>query len=274
MTGFIKLMRNSDVMELIIKKPLDFHLLTIIAYRAKRKDCKITGLKKGSALVGDYENYGMSRQNYRTSLSNLQGYGYITINPTTRGTIATLIDSSIYDINMDDSNHQPNHQVTNEVTISQPSSNHQVTTNKKERSKEVKKKEEKKKIEKENLSEYLMRIVTEEGILSERLFYLLDDFIKMRKELKKPFKTKKGMDGVLRNLKKLSTDEQRCAMIQHSIDNEYQGLFPEHILKVKVNSHYQKNIERHQDRKDYSGKKRAGGIEPIGDTIKSLSGGF
>lgn len=94
----------------------------------------------GQALIGDYANYGMSRQNYRTAKSNLQRWGLVTLQITTKGTIATLSNTIVYDINLDEDNQQPNQQVTNNLTSNQPTGNQRVTTNKerkKERSKDI-----------------------------------------------------------------------------------------------------------------------------------------
>ena len=106
-------------------RPTAFVLLATIAERARRTDSTIGGLTAGEALVGDYKSYGVSRQNYRSDLKFLEKSKILTIKVTNKGTIAKLIDDSIFDINIDEGNQQTNHQ----VTINQPSSNHQVTTN-------------------------------------------------------------------------------------------------------------------------------------------------
>lgn len=127
--GFLKLNRTEDTTQLL-KRPKEFILLTNIAIRAWRgHGINQDGCNKGEALIGDYENYGLSRQNYRTALNNLKRWRFITIKPTTRGTIARICDKRIYDIN----EAQTNQQNSQQVTINQPSGNHQVTNNKKER---------------------------------------------------------------------------------------------------------------------------------------------
>ena len=132
MVGFLKLMRSQDTDDLL-KKPNEFLLLANIALRARRSDSNIAGLKKGQAMMGDFANMGFKRQPYRTALANLQSMGFLTTQSTNKGTVATLMKSTVFDINTDEANHQTNHQLTSQ----QPSTNHQLTTNKKERKKEV-----------------------------------------------------------------------------------------------------------------------------------------
>jgi len=124
--AYVKFKRNSEKFrEIIMIRPTAFVLLATIAERARRTDSTIGGLTAGEALVGDYKSYGVSRQNYRSDLKFLEKSKILTIKVTNKGTIAKLIDDSIFDINIDEGNQQTNHQ----VTINQPSSNHQVTTN-------------------------------------------------------------------------------------------------------------------------------------------------
>lgn len=53
-------------------------------------------------------------------------------------------------------------------------------------------------------------------------------FIEYRKEIGKPFKSQKGVEGCYAELKKLSGNNVQKAelIVQQSISNEYQGLFP------------------------------------------------
>jgi len=129
-SSYIKSMRGNENSKPLISRPLENHLLYIIAHRARRTRCMIKNIEVGEALVGDHVIYGMTRQQYRTALKNLIKWKYLTIRTTKKGTIAKLIDTSTYDINIENDNHQPNHQPNHQVTISQPSGNHQVTTNK------------------------------------------------------------------------------------------------------------------------------------------------
>ncbi len=129
--GFIKLIR-SDLIEQLAKYPNAFTLLFIIAIRARRTDCPITGLKKGEALIGDCHNYGMTQREYRSAKKRLADGQITTIRTTSKGTIAKLCNTTYYDLNLDDEG-QAQRQ-SKDKRRDKPK-----TTNKKERIKEVKK---------------------------------------------------------------------------------------------------------------------------------------
>jgi len=119
--GFIKLMRDAEVVPELLRDMPAMHLLTVVAYRARRTNgFHCDGLEPGEALVGDYAQYGMTRQQYRSALKRLEKWEFATFRPTTMGTIAKLADSRIYDINGDDTNQQTNQRPTND----QPTANH------------------------------------------------------------------------------------------------------------------------------------------------------
>ncbi len=126
-SAFIKLNRSDKVLKLIEEYPPAFILLTIIALRAERKDCQVTGLKKGQAKIKytDME----SHRSYRTSCEKLILYGFATIKTTNRFTIATLIDSTIYDINLEDADKLNDKQPTNKRQTEKPT---RISTKKKE----------------------------------------------------------------------------------------------------------------------------------------------
>lgn len=133
--SFIKQERSVEVLELIQSSPNAFILLTVIAQRAKRSERPANqDILMGEAKIGDHENYNMKRQEYRTALKVLLKFKYITVKPTSKGTVAKLELNGIYDINLEEANHQPNQQ----LTFIQPSTNHQLTTNKKPIKQEVK----------------------------------------------------------------------------------------------------------------------------------------
>ena len=118
-SGFIKLIRSEHTRELQ-KDPNAFTLLSVIAYRARRTNTfNVPNLQLGEALLGDFKNYGMTEQEYRTSKTKLKRWGFATFKATSKGTIAKLTDNSIYDINIESSNEPGN----------EPS-NGQATTNK------------------------------------------------------------------------------------------------------------------------------------------------
>jgi hypothetical protein len=98
--GFVKLNRTKDVLELIKRRPTAFILLTIIAFRARRTNEEyFDNLKIGEAEIGDYKSYKATEQVYKTDKKFLEKYGLATFKPTTKGTIARIISTSIFDIN-------------------------------------------------------------------------------------------------------------------------------------------------------------------------------
>jgi len=121
-SGFIKLQRNVETWE-VLKDKNAFLLLTVIALRARRNnDFNKHDLLAGQALLGDYRNYGLSEQQYRTAKHKLQRWGFATFKATNRGTVATLTDTRIYDAHIED-----------EQRTEQQSGNGQTTTNKNEK---------------------------------------------------------------------------------------------------------------------------------------------
>ena len=139
--GFVQLVKGEEFLELIKRSPLAFALLSIIAHRARRTDSKINKLKVGEAMIGDYKNYGMTKQNYRTAKKILQNCNLVTLKVTNKGTIAKLIDTSIYDININENNTLPNTRLTHD----QHTANTRLTPNNKD-NKEKNDKNDKKKI--------------------------------------------------------------------------------------------------------------------------------
>ena len=111
--GFVKLSREdaNGSLSYLAKKPFASHLYQIIALRAKRAEHPTNAhLKLGECLIGDYKSYGMSLQNYRTAKKQLAKAGLASFVSSTKGTVATITSTDIYDINLDDSQHQSNNQ--------------------------------------------------------------------------------------------------------------------------------------------------------------------
>lgn len=127
--GFIKLMRSEATRELL-KDPKAFNLLTTIALRAKRRhDFNIHDLRPGQALIGDHASCGLSEQEYRRAKIRLQRYGLARFEGTSKGTIATLCNTVIYDINVTTSEQAENERGTD----GERTGNDQGTTIKKEK---------------------------------------------------------------------------------------------------------------------------------------------
>lgn len=118
--GWLKVQR--DAQELLENDWQSFLLLSQIAFRALRYDGKFNklSLSTGQALIGDHASVGLSRQQYRDASYRLEHvHKLATFKRTNKGTIATLTNSDIYDLNL------PSKEPSKE-----PSKNHQGTTNK------------------------------------------------------------------------------------------------------------------------------------------------
>lgn len=96
--------------------PKAFLLLTQIAMRAQRQfQTNPHHLKAGQALIGDWKSIGLTEREYRTAKSTLSKTGYATFDPTPLGTIATLSNRDVYDINP-----EPEGQTTGQTTCVVP----------------------------------------------------------------------------------------------------------------------------------------------------------
>ena len=117
------------------KYPNAYLLLSVIAESARRYNGLDDGLIIGDALIGDYEEAGLSRQQFRTALQKLVNFKIVkiisngksffereksTIKITIEGHLVNLLDSTIWDINPEHFNHQINQRSTND----QPTINH------------------------------------------------------------------------------------------------------------------------------------------------------
>ena len=111
MAGFLKLNRSDETDDLLKDKNA-FMLLTQIALRARRFGSSIHELKIGEAMIGDHRNVGLTQREYRTAKGHLVKYGLATFRTTNRGTIAKILNTAIYDINIDESDKQNDKQVT------------------------------------------------------------------------------------------------------------------------------------------------------------------
>lgn len=212
MSGFVKLMRSDDVNAMLEKGyHNEFILLTQIALRARRTPSKIDGLAIGQAMIGDFESINLTEQKYRTAKKNLEKWGFITCKPTSKGTIATIVDSTAYDINIVECNDQPNDQ----PTTSQRPANDQLTTNKKERKKEVKNKPTPQPPEGE--------CVLPDWLDREQF----EDFLALRKKIKAQ-NTDRAIKILIAEIQKLSNSSPVLAkaLIDQSIANSWKTVYP------------------------------------------------
>lgn len=124
--SWIKCHRTEESLQLATK-PEAFMLLWQIAYRAQRKGTfNLHNLKVGEAFLGDYKNLGMTQGQYRQAKKFLQKHGFATFMGTNKGTIATLTDITVFDLNLEHQNEQGHTPATN----GQRTSNEPTTTTK------------------------------------------------------------------------------------------------------------------------------------------------
>lgn len=125
LNGFVKLHRGEVIHE-ILKRPNVLVLLTQIVIRARRSknDFNPYGLELGEALCGDRKNIGLSASQYKSAKNWLAKNNLVSFKGTNKGTIATLLGTQVFDINIELDDYQDNGE---KRTINQDS-----TTNKKE----------------------------------------------------------------------------------------------------------------------------------------------
>ncbi len=89
--GWFKTMRSPEYLELIKRRENAFVLASVIAWRVRFHDgFNANALERGEAMIGDFENYDMTRGEYQTALAQLVKWNFIAIKTTTRGVIAKL----------------------------------------------------------------------------------------------------------------------------------------------------------------------------------------
>lgn len=92
-------MCSTECEELVQKHHDEFLLMTIIAIRAKRTlSTSQKGLQIGEALIS-HTSSGLTRKRYRISLRKLIQKQFVAIRRASKGTIAKLLNTKIYDIN-------------------------------------------------------------------------------------------------------------------------------------------------------------------------------
>lgn len=119
---FVKFVEHSlEFYVLINQRPTAFVLLALIVDRARKVPLTIKDeIEVGEALIGDYEEYGATEQTYKTDKHYLKKFGIATFKSTSKGTIAKLVNSSIFDISRNLS--------TDKSTGEQQATNEQPTT--------------------------------------------------------------------------------------------------------------------------------------------------
>lgn len=107
------------------KHPNSFLLAWHIADRTQRTSCyNEAELQPGEAMLGDYRQYGLTEQKYRTAKAVLEKHGFATFKTTNKGTIARLSDTRLYAVALETDNEPINRQTTDR----QRTDNEQTTT--------------------------------------------------------------------------------------------------------------------------------------------------
>jgi len=193
MEGWIKLHRQIIDWEWF-SDTTTFRVFLQLLLKANHKEKKYRGmvLKIGTVITSreilSFETR-LSIQQVRTALDKLKSTNEITIKTSSQGTIIEVVNYAKYQL------------VTNEVTIKEPTSNQQVTTNK-----NVKKEKNEKEL-------------------------ILDSWINYRKSTKKAL-TKQSIDSILVKMENY-TNEQCKFVINNSIEQGWQGLFWDKIQTIQ-----------------------------------------
>lgn len=213
--GWVKIYRKEVDWEWY-KEPMTAHLFNHLVLMANRKDGKWRGVTvpRGCLITtfrGLAEQTGLSLQQVRTSIKRLISTHDITQTSTKEYTLLKVENYVLYQSDNTDANTQ--------ATQDQHTSNTQATLNKKERSKEVKK-ERKKPI-------YDACSVIQERYHSPKLIDAWMAFLEMRKSKKKPVSTERALTLLIKDLDKYGqTDDQKIAVLEQSVKNSWQGLYP------------------------------------------------
>lgn len=166
----------------------------------------------------------LSVMEIRTSLKHLQLTGEITSKSTNKFTIFTVVNYNLYQTD----NKQDNKQITSNLTNNQQTDNILLTNSilkesKNERTEEIKKD---KNIEK-NIDKSISKKKTVYYPDDELLDEAFNEYVTMRKRIKKPLCTDKALHRAMNTLEKLSGGDNDLAVkiLNQSVDHCWQGLF-------------------------------------------------
>jgi len=138
MDGWFKAVRGDVGLELATANRNAFVLLYVMATRARRRGgFNRHNLQINESFLGDFSAYGMSQREYRTAKDFLSKHGFATFRATSKGTIGTIIDTRVFDINAIAADEQNDEQPTNDrqaadeqATSKRRAADEQPTTNK------------------------------------------------------------------------------------------------------------------------------------------------
>ena len=127
------------------KTPNMAHLWQNLIRKANWKDSEFEGVtvRRGQLIAGRKalaEQTGISEQSVRTCLERLKSTSEITIKPTSKFSIITILNYELYQSGDEETNQGTNQQSNQQLTSDQPASNQQVTTsNNNKKNKNIKK---------------------------------------------------------------------------------------------------------------------------------------
>ncbi|AUR92836.1 hypothetical protein NVP1177O_71 [Vibrio phage 1.177.O._10N.286.45.E10] len=207
MAGFIKYMRSEES-EFLLKYPNANHLFMVMAFRARRTDHPMNGLKAGQCFLGDYSSIGLTERQYRTAKKQLTDWKLATFKGTNKGTVGTIVNTKVYDINEDNGDGLDVIQKTGK----RQASDRQATTNKECNNEK----------NEETIPLTKMKEIPE-GVNHEAW----SEWLSYKKETRSPYKTERGEKAKVNELIKLSYGNQanQLLIVRQSIDNEWKGLF-------------------------------------------------
>lgn len=232
-TGWIKLHRQLLEWEWY-DDPNTFRVFIHLCLKANHVEKKWKGIdiKKGQIVSGQDKiasELGISRQNVRTALSNLQLTNDITINSGTKGTVIQLVNYSKYQsLTSKLTNDQP----TDQPQINQRSTNGLTTT--KEEKNDNNGEEEKKFDFKKSLIEY--------GADQK----LAEEWLKVRKA-KKGVNTETALNGFIKKVEK--SDRHVNEILTICVENSWSGFNTEWLSNItSKNNQYEKRTNTGQSR--------------------------
>lgn len=158
-----------------------------------------------------------SEQTVRTCLLTLKSNNNLTIKPTNKFSVISIVNWEAYQQDERKNNHQTNHQVNQQLTNNQPTTNH-----------------------KQECKECKEELIGMPDWLPKEKW---DDFKKHRKSIKKPM-TAKAEELALSKLLRLRFDgNDPIEVIDNSIINGWSGLFEIKAKRSETNAPYQKILK-------------------------------
>jgi hypothetical protein len=115
--GWFKAMRYTEMPRLVREHRTAFLLAYLLAYRCWWHVDRINRyhLELGEAVC-DYQNWGLSEQEFRTAKATLSDWGVATFRATNKGTIGKLIDTRLFSVIASQSNERSNGRTTSRAT--------------------------------------------------------------------------------------------------------------------------------------------------------------